>query len=69
MLVLSRRLNETIRIGADIRVTVLAVKGGKVQLGLEAPREVPILRAELRTGGSRPTSDVLSDDKTDEVTR
>ena len=63
MLVLTRKLNETIRIGPDIRVTVLAVKGGKVQLGLEAPREVPILRAELRSSKSKFTGDRCSGER------
>lgn len=52
MLVLSRKPNETIRIGSDIQVTVLSVKGGKVRLGLDAPREISISRAELCTSES-----------------
>ena len=46
MLVLSRRAQEVICIGPDIVVKVLSVKGQKVQLGLEAPSEVAIVRAE-----------------------
>jgi carbon storage regulator len=47
MLVLSRKLGERICIGGDIYVNVLAIHGGKVRLGIEAPRSVPIHRQEL----------------------
>jgi carbon storage regulator len=47
MLVLSRKPGEKIHIGAGITVTVTEVKGNKVRLGIEAPRDVPIVRAEL----------------------
>ena len=47
MLVLSRKLGEKICIGENIFVTVVDVERGKVRLGIEAPRDVPILRGEL----------------------
>jgi carbon storage regulator len=47
MLVLSRKPGEKITIGSRITITVLAVKGNKVRLGIEAPKEVAVLRAEL----------------------
>jgi carbon storage regulator len=47
MLVLTRRLNETIVIEGGIRVTVLAIKGEKVRLGIEAPEDVRVDRAEV----------------------
>ena len=47
MLVLSRKSKQTICIGPDIRVTILAIKGGKVRLGVDAPRDVSICREEL----------------------
>ncbi len=47
MLVLSRYPNEVIKIGNDISVTVVEVKGDRVALGVEAPRDVPIMRTEL----------------------
>jgi carbon storage regulator len=47
MLVLTRRLGEQIVIGDAIRVTVLAVKGDRVRLGVEAPKEVPVDRLEV----------------------
>ena len=47
MLVLTRKAGETIRIADNIVVTVLEVEGHRVRLGIAAPREVPIRRAEL----------------------
>lgn len=49
MLVLTCKLDEKIRIGQDIVLTVVDIKRGKIRLGVEAPREVPIYRAELLT--------------------
>ena len=46
MLVLSRRVGESITIGRNVVVTVLGVRGKQVSIGFEAPREVPILRQE-----------------------
>jgi carbon storage regulator len=51
MLVLSRRLGESIVIGRGIMVKVLRVKGDFVQLGIDAPKEIAIQRSELRTLG------------------
>ena len=47
MLVLSRKLGEVITIGDDISVTVLAVDGERVKLGIVAPAEVPVHREEV----------------------
>lgn len=47
MLVLSRKMKETIVIDGSIRVTVVAVKGNVVQLGIEAPRETSVHRREV----------------------
>lgn len=47
MLVLTRKAGETIRIGDDIFVTVEWVDGNRVSLGIEAPRDVKILRGEI----------------------
>lgn len=47
MLVLTRRRNETIVIDGKIRVTVLGIKGGQVQIGIDAPPEVSIDREEV----------------------
>lgn len=46
MLVLSRKLNERIQIG-DAWVTVVDIRGDKIRLGIEAPREVPVHREEV----------------------
>ena len=48
MLVLSRKLSESITIGDNITVKVLSIKNGIVRLGVEAPRDVRILREELK---------------------
>lgn len=47
MLVLTRRTEESVVIGDNIVVTVLGVEGEKVKLGIDAPRDVTILRREL----------------------
>jgi carbon storage regulator len=47
MLVLSRKLNESIVINGDIRVTVVGIRGNHVRLGFEAPESVGIFRQEL----------------------
>jgi len=47
MLVLTRKLQETIRIGDDICVTVVSVEGGVVKIGIEAPPSVPVHRGEV----------------------
>jgi carbon storage regulator len=47
VLVLTRRTEESVVIGGNIIVTVLGVEGEKVKLGIDAPREVTILRSEL----------------------
>lgn len=47
MLVLSRKKNESIVINERIVITVVEIRGDKVRLGIEAPREVPIHRSEV----------------------
>ena len=47
MLVLSRKQKQQIRIGEDVVVTILQIKGGSVRVGIEAPREVHVMRGEL----------------------
>lgn len=48
MLVLTRKRMEKLYIGGDICVTVVRLEGGQVRLGIDAPRHVPVVRAELR---------------------
>ena len=47
MLILTRRTGETLRIGPDITVTVLGVKGTQIRIGIDAPKSVPVHRGEL----------------------
>jgi carbon storage regulator len=47
MLVLSRKLNESIILGGEIRIVVLGIRGGQIRLGIEAPERVGIIREEL----------------------
>jgi carbon storage regulator CsrA len=47
MLVLTRKLDESIRIGDDIKITILRIKGNTIRLGIEAPRDVRVVRSEL----------------------
>jgi carbon storage regulator len=47
VLVLTRKSNQSIMIGDDIEITVLAVMGEKVRIGIEAPRSVPVFRREV----------------------
>ena len=48
MLVLSRKAGERICIGEDISVTVVRISGGGVRIGIEAPKEMPVIREELK---------------------
>lgn len=67
MLVVSRRADQVIRIGDDIKIMIVSVRGYLVQVGIEAPRNVPVHRQEVyqqiieqegrtRTGGQRRAS-------------
>ena len=47
MLVLTRRISESINIGDDIIVKVIDIQGGQVRIGITAPKDVHILRSEL----------------------
>jgi carbon storage regulator len=47
MLILTRRIGESLQIGEDIKVTVLSVRGNQVQIGIEAPPEVAVHREEV----------------------
>ncbi len=47
MLILTRRVGETVRIGDDVTVTVLSVKGTQVRIGIDAPKTVVVHREEI----------------------
>ncbi len=69
MLILTRRINETLNIGDDVQVTVLGIKGNQVRIGINAPRDVPVHREEIyqrikreeRTGDTGGSDDYSSD--------
>lgn len=47
MLILSRKSGETIEIGNDVKVLILGIKGAQVRIGIEAPKDVGVHRAEI----------------------
>lgn len=53
MLVLSRKKDESVVINNDIRIVVVEIRGDKVRLGVEAPKEVPVHRSEVYDAISR----------------
>lgn len=48
MLVLSRKVGETIWIGEDVEIIITEVKGDQVKIGIQAPRSIDVIRGELR---------------------
>jgi len=74
MLVLTRKGNQSIMIGDDIEVSVLAIMGEKVRIGIDAPRNVPVFRKEVyleiqesRDGKSDADEDGEVDDELDRL--
>ncbi len=47
MLILTRRVGETLMVGDDVSITVLGVKGNQVRIGINAPKEIPVHREEI----------------------
>ena len=47
MLILTRRANESLMIGDDIKITVLGIKGNQVRIGIDAPKDVAVHREEI----------------------
>jgi carbon storage regulator len=63
MLVLSRKPGEELVIGDNIRLTVVAIRGGQVRLGITAPLTMPIVRQELcRNGPHVPAANEVTDE-------
>jgi carbon storage regulator len=67
MLVLTRKLQEKIRIGDHITITILKTKGKAVRVGIEAPAEVPVIRGELSFAGQAVEWDEKPDDAEEEL--
>ena len=66
MLVLTRKENEQIRIGNDITLTVVKVRGGGVRIGVEAPKNVRVMRSELLKN-EEPAVSEIEDAKIEDV--
>ena len=47
MLILTRRVGETLKIGDDVEITVLGVKGNQIRIGVNAPKDVEVHRLEI----------------------
>ncbi len=47
MLILTRRVGESVMIGEDVTITILAVKGNQTRLGINAPEKIPVHREEI----------------------
>jgi len=47
MLILTRRIGEVLRIGDDVAITVLGIKGNQVRIGIDAPKDVAVHREEI----------------------
>lgn len=54
MLILSRKTGQQIKIGSEIQLTIVGLEGSRVCLGIDAPREYPILRGELLERADQP---------------
>jgi carbon storage regulator len=64
MLILSRRVGETLTIGSDVSVTVLGIKGNQVRLGIKAPKNVAVHREEIFLKIQREAAEAAANQKT-----
>ncbi len=67
MLVLTRKSNQSIMIGDEIEVSVLAIMGEKVRIGIEAPRKVPVFRKEVYLEIQQERADGMEREAVDEA--
>jgi carbon storage regulator len=63
MLILTRRVGESVIIGEDVEVSVLSVKGSQVRIGIKAPKGVAVHRQEILTRGAAEASPAVAGDK------
>ena len=68
MLILTRRVGETLMIGDDVTITVLGVKGNQVRIGVNAPKDVAVHREEIyqRIQNEKTGDDIDSDSDSEE---
>ena len=72
MLVISRKENERIKIGDNIEIVIVEISKNQVKIGIEAPRDVQILRSELIeeiTSQNKKANRIISDDKLKEISK
>jgi len=60
MLILTRRVGESVIIGEDVEVSVLSVKGSQVRIGIKAPKGIAVHRQEILTRGAVETTPVVA---------
>ena len=63
MLILSRRIGETVMVGHDVRITILEVRGCQVRVGIKAPRSVAVHREEIYEKIKRQDERVMAGDR------